>query len=398
MSRSSAKALQAQHIAEYDRGVAEYFMRLALTEAAKGLGRTRPNPVVGAVLVKGGRIVGRGYHRKAGTAHAEVVAIESAGAKARGADLYTTLEPCNHFGRTPPCTQAILEAGIRRVVCGSSDPNPLVNGKGVARLRREGIEVLTDVLREEADRLNRPFFKHVLTGLPWVTVKVASTLDGRIATRTGDSRWVTGEAAREKVHRLRDQVDAILVGAGTARADDPKLTTRLANAGGRDALRVVVDSRLSLPKTLQLFTQRSPAQTVVATLEDPDTRKARALGGLGVEVWQLPSRGGRVDLRALLGRLGEQGLTHVLAEGGAGLYSALLSERLCDELWLFLAAKLAGGDGLAWTGALGVTRMSDAVALRELSVEPVGPDVLLRGLFPWAALPSHPKARRGRSR
>jgi diaminohydroxyphosphoribosylaminopyrimidine deaminase/5-amino-6-(5-phosphoribosylamino)uracil reductase len=357
-------------------------MRLALEEAAKGLGRTSPNPVVGAVLVKGGRIIARGYHRRAGTAHAEVVALEAAGAKARGADLYTTLEPCDHYGRTPPCSQAILDAGVRRVIVASSDPNPKVNGKGMARLRRAGVEVLTGVLQEEADKLNRPFFKAVSTGLPYVTLKAAVTLDGKLATATGDSRWVTGEQARAWVHRLRDQVDVILVGANTVRKDNPQLTTRLPEGKGKDPVRVVVDSHLRLSPKLTVFTQRSPARTVVATLGDPTGRKAKRLMATGAEVWRLPGKDGRVDLEALLRRLAKEGLNHVLVEGGAEVYGSLLREELADELLLFVAPKLIGGEGLSWSGSLGVKQMARALTVRALSFEQVGEDLLLRARLP----------------
>src|SRR4051794_9610438 len=243
ITRARAKA---HHIprktraAEFDQAVAEFFMRIAVDEAKKGVGRTSPNPAVGAVIVKSGRIVARGYHKKAGTAHAEVVAIAAAKGRTAGADLYTTLEPCNHFGRTPPCSQAILDAGIRRVICGSSDPNPLVNGKGIQKLRKAGVEVVTHVLQDECNQLNRPFFKTVRTGLPFVTLKAAITLDGKLASATGDSKWVTGEAARERVHQARNVADVVLVGAGTVEKDDPALTTRI--EGGRDAVRIVVDS------------------------------------------------------------------------------------------------------------------------------------------------------------
>lgn len=377
--RSAAqRTSRTQRVAEFDLAVAEYFMEAALAEAAKGLGRTHPNPVVGVVIVKNGRILGRGFHKKAGTAHAEVIALEAAGPKARGADLYTTLEPCNHFGRTPPCSEAILQAGIKRVVCASADPNPVVNGKGIARLRRAGVEVVTGVLREQADRLNRPFFKHVRTGMPWVTLKAAVTLDGKLATARGDSKWVTSEVSREHVHRLRDRVDAILIGANTARLDDPKLTTRLPNGEGRDPIRVVVDTRLALPPRLRLFTQRSPAKTIVATVASADGRKARALARAGVEVWQVGGKG-QVDLAQLLRRLGQEGLTHVLVEGGAALFGSLVRAGLADELVLFVAPKLLGGDGLSWLGPLGIGRMGDAVRLQEVSHEQSGEDLVVRG-------------------
>jgi len=374
----AGRAPRAKRTADFDQAVAEFFMRLALEEASKGLGRTSPNPVVGAVLVKGGRILARGYHRRAGTAHAEVVALEAAGSKARGADLYTTLEPCDHYGRTPPCSQALLDAGVRRVITASSDPNPKVNGKGVARLRRAGVEVLTGVLKEEADQLNRPFFKAMSTGLPYVTLKAAVTLDGKLATATGDSRWVTGEEARAWVHRLRDRVDVILVGATTARRDNPQLTTRLPGGEGKDPVRVVVDSHLRLTSTLNLFAQRSPSRTVVATLEDPAARKAKRFLATGADVWQLPEKQGRVDLEALMRRLAKEGLNHVLVEGGAEMYGSFLREELADELLLFVAPKLIGGEGLSWSGSLGVKQMARALTVGALAMEQVGTDVLLR--------------------
>lgn len=377
----ATRAPRAKRAADFDRAVAEFFMRIALEEAAKGLGRTSPNPVVGAVLVKGGRIIARGYHKKAGTAHAEVVALEAAGAKAKGADLYTTLEPCDHYGRTPPCSLAILEAGVRRVICASSDPNPKVSGKGVARLRRGGVQVLTGVLAQEADKLNRPFFKVMRTGLPWVTLKAAVTLDGKLATATGDSRWVTGEPARAWVHRLRDSVDVILVGANTVRKDDPKLTTRLPGGGGKDPLRVIVDSHLRLSPGYTVFTQRSAARTVIATLEDPEGRKARRFLSQGVEVWQVRQKADRVDLKALLRRIAKGGLNHVLVEGGAEMYGSFLRAHLADALALFLAPKLIGSPGLSWAGDLGVKEMVQAVAVKDLSFERFGEDMLLQGLL-----------------
>lgn len=362
--------------AEFDRAVAEFFMRIALEEAARGVGRTSPNPAVGAILVKGGRVIGRGHHRKAGTPHAEVIAIESAGARARGADLYTTLEPCDHFGRTPPCTRAILEAGVRRVFFASSDPNPLVDGRGVARLRRAGVLVRGGVLADEADRLNRPFFKYVRTGLPYVTLKAAITLDGKIATATGDSRWVTGARARELVHGLRDRADAVLVGANTVERDDPRLTARL--PGARDPVRVVVDSRLRSSPRRKVYAQRSDARTIVATLRPERGAAARRLTEAGAQVWTLPEDGGRVDLDALLRRLAGEGLLHVLVEGGAEIFSSFLTARLADELLLFVAPKLVGESGLTWAGDLGVEAMAKAVRVGALTVERVGEDLLLR--------------------
>jgi diaminohydroxyphosphoribosylaminopyrimidine deaminase/5-amino-6-(5-phosphoribosylamino)uracil reductase len=352
-------------------------MRLALAEAQRGLGRTHPNPAVGAVIVKAGRVIARGYHAKAGTPHAEAVALARAGAKAKGATIYSTLEPCDHFGRTPPCTQAILDAGIARVVCGSADPNPLVDGKGVRRLRAAGIEVVEHVLRAETDALNRPFLKALATGLPFVTVKLGSTFDGKIATSTGRSKWITSEASRARVHALRDRVDAILVGAGTVVADDPQLTTRLPGCEGRSPVRVVVDAGLSSPLTSRVFDVKQGPRTIVATLAAPGGAKARALEAAGVTVWCFKARGGEVPMRALLRRLRAEELLHVLVEAGPGVTGRLLRAGLVDELWLFIAPRLFGSDGLSWSGALGVTAPARARALRFVSVEPVGDDLLV---------------------
>jgi diaminohydroxyphosphoribosylaminopyrimidine deaminase / 5-amino-6-(5-phosphoribosylamino)uracil reductase len=353
--------------------VAERFMRLALAEAEKGRGRTSPNPAVGAVLVKGGRVLARGHHARAGTPHAEVVALREAGARARGADLYTTLEPCNHWGKTPPCSAAIVEAGVRRVFVGSRDPNPLVNGRGNARLRRAGVAVTTGVLRGPCDALNEAWFRYITAGRPFVTLKAAVTLDGRIATRTGDSRWVTGEAARAEVHRLRDAVDAVLVGAGTARADDPLLTTRLPGGAGRDPVRVVLDTRLRLPRGLRLFHPSSPAPTLVATA----SARARRLGP-SVELLRCAARRGRLDLPDLLGKLGERGITHLLVEGGAAVHSAFLAAGLVDRLVLFVAPKILGG-GRSWLEGPGPRLMAGALRLDGVEVRWVGEDLLVTG-------------------
>jgi diaminohydroxyphosphoribosylaminopyrimidine deaminase/5-amino-6-(5-phosphoribosylamino)uracil reductase len=360
--------------------VHEFFMRIALKQAEKGLGRTSPNPAVGAVITQGGRVVARGFHAKAGAPHAEVLAIRAAGPRARGGDLYTTLEPCNHQGRTPPCTDAILEAGIRRVICASHDPNPLVDGKGIARLRRAGVQVITGILEEQADSLNRPFLKAMRTGLPWVTLKAAVTLDGKIATATGDSRWVTGEDARAMVHRLRDRVDAILVGANTVVRDDPRLTTRLPRGKGKNPVRIVVDSRLRLSPDRAVF-REIEARTIVATTAPLSSPKARRLASRGIELWPAPKRGGQVDLRAVMRRAAREGLQHVLVEGGAQVFASALRERLADELWLFLAPKILGDGGLSWAGHLGIREMRQALAVGHLSVEHVGEDLLVRALL-----------------
>ncbi|OFX20109.1 MAG: riboflavin biosynthesis protein RibD [Anaeromyxobacter sp. RBG_16_69_14] len=367
----------------FDRAVAEFFMRIALREAEKGIGRTSPNPAVGAVLVKNGRVIGRGHHARAGGPHAEVVALRAAGSRAEGADLYTTLEPCNHWGKTPPCSLAIVQAGVRRVVVGSRDPNPVVNGRGLTRLRRSGVEVVTDVLRDECDALDEHWFRFIKSGRPFVTLKAAITLDGKIATSGGDSRWVTGEVAREEVHRLRDRVDAVLVGASTARTDDPLLTTRLPGGKGRDPIRVVLDTRLTLPASLKLFHPKSTAHTLVATA----SRKPRRFDP-GVETVCCKTQGRRIDLGDLLAKLAQRGITHLLVEGGAQVHAAFLAARLVDRVVLFVAPKILVG-GKDWLGGDGPERMADALRLEGVEVRRVGEDLVLTGT------PAFSRPRRG---
>ncbi|MBL9037931.1 MAG: bifunctional diaminohydroxyphosphoribosylaminopyrimidine deaminase/5-amino-6-(5-phosphoribosylamino)uracil reductase RibD [Archangium sp.] len=347
-------------------------MREALEEAKKGLGRTHPNPAVGAVVVKQGRVLARGFHAQAGTPHAEVVALRQLGRRAAGATLYSTLEPCNHQGRTPPCTQAIIAAGIRRVVFASSDPNPLVDGKGARALRAAGVEVVPHVLRDEADMLNRPFFKVMRTGLPWVTLKAAITLDGKIATASGDSRWISSEASRDVVHQLRDLIDGIVVGAGTVVADNPRLTTRLARKAGRNAARIVLDPQLRTRPTAKVY-----ARGVRRIVVTGSTRGHEPFLRRGVEVWVLPLRRGRFTLEPLLEGLAEEGLLHLMVEGGAGVYEAFLRARQVDELALFVAPKLLGHTAKTWTGGLLARTVKQALMLENLQAEPVGGDLLI---------------------
>jgi len=350
-------------------------MGLALNEAAKGLGRTHPNPVVGAVVARGAQVLGLGHHRKAGGAHAEVEALREAGKKARGADLYVTLEPCNHQGRTPPCTDAILSAGIARVFIGSIDPNPLVKGKGAQRLRAAGVAVRTGVLGEACDAANEMWFKFITRKLPWVVLKAAVTLDGKLATASGDSRWVSGPRSREMAHALRDELDAVLVGIGTALADDPRLTAR--GRGQRDPVRVVVDSAARLPPDARVLRQRSQAPTLVACTLRADPRRVKALQRAGAEIVRCQSRDGRVDLKDLLERLAGRGLTSVLVEGGAAIHGSFLTGRLWDELYLFIAPKVAGGNAPSWAGFPGARRMGEVLGARIVDSGPVGDDLLV---------------------
>lgn len=354
----------------------ERYMTEALALARRGLGRTSPNPAVGALVVRSGRIVGRGYHRRAGGPHAEVLALREAGARARGATLYVTLEPCIHTGRTGPCVPLVLDAGVRRVVVGAVDPNPRVRGGGIRRLRASGVEVVTGVLGGECRRLNEHFEKHVTTGLPFVALKLATTLDGRIATRSGDSRWVTGEAARRRVHELRDRFDAVLVGSETVIRDDPRLTCRI--RGGRDPLRVVLDGRLRASESARVFA--GDGRVRLYTMAERSAKACR-LGARGVVV----RRGGgdrSGSLRRVLRDLGADGVTSVLVEGGARVAARALRDGLVDRLILFVAPKLVGGDGRPLAAELGVRRMRDALLVADLTIERVGRDWLVEGRPP----------------
>lgn len=362
----------------------ERMMALALRAARRAEGRTFPNPPVGAVIAVGDRVLARGLHRRAGADHAEVDALRQVGFRPpRGATLYVTLEPCAHHGRTPPCTDAILASGLRRVVVGTADPHPHTDGRGLDRLRRAGLDVVLGVLEAPCRELIRGFTSLARRGRPWVVLKLAATLDGRIATRTGHSQWVTGPEARREVHRLRDRLDGILVGAGTVRADDPQLTCRLPR--GRDPLRIVISGSLDLSPEARVL---APAKTsgwpaaLVATTRRAPAAKAKALEARGAEILRLAGRGGRVDVDALLTALGARGLTTVLVEGGSEVTARFLEGGFVDEVYWFVAPKIVGGlEAVAAVGGRGVARMDDAVTLAELSARRVGADLLLRG-FP----------------
>jgi diaminohydroxyphosphoribosylaminopyrimidine deaminase/5-amino-6-(5-phosphoribosylamino)uracil reductase len=351
------------------------FMRRAMRLAERGRGRTSPNPVVGAVLVRHGRVVGEGWHRALGLPHAEQEAIAAAGARARGATLYVTLEPCVHVGRTPPCVDAIISAGIRRCVVACRDPHSIVNGRGLRALRRAGIGVTLGLCADEARRQLGGYWLAHTARRPRVTWKVAASLDGRIADARGRSRWITGPEARTLGHRLRAASDAIVVGAGTARADDPRLSARGVHAG-RQPLRVVCDTHLKLPLTLRLFGRRLARGTVVACGPRPRTQRVLALERRGVQVWRLPLRGGHVSPAAVARRLVEAGCHDVLLEGGARLGTAWLEAGRVDRLVLALAPRLLGGDGLAWCGPL-ARGLADAPRGRLVSTQRVGDDAML---------------------
>ena len=357
-------------------------MRRALSLAERAFGRTAPNPLVGAVLVKDGEIVGEGYHRRAGMPHAEVEALRDAGEAARGATAYVTLEPCSHFGRTPPCTHALIDAGVREVVYAAGDPNPLVSGRGVEQLRAAGVAVRNSICHDEATALNRPFFKFIQTKMPFITAKFGMTLDGKIATASGDSKWITNAAAREQGHRLRNVSDAIVVGVGTVLADDPSLTTRLSDTSDvRHPVRVVVDTHARTPVSAKLVSGGLPGRTVLAATEKADESNLDALRAHGVEVWVLPlDSAERVDLTALLHKLGENELVNVMVEGGGTLLGSLLELGQIDRVWAFIAPKIVGGiDAPTPFGGAGIGRLSEAYNLEITSVKQLDGDIWIEG-------------------
>jgi len=361
-------------------------MRRALELARQAEGRTSPNPMVGAVLVKNGQIVGEGYHHQAGGSHAEIKALRSAGDAARGARLYVNLEPCAHYGRTPPCTQALIHAGVSEVYYAVSDPNPLVQGKGHAQLEAAGIIVHKGLLEDEATLLNRPFFKFIATGKPFVIAKFAMSLDGKIATPQGESQWITSETSRQRGHQLRDITDAILVGAGTVLADDPQLTTRLPMADVHHPLRIVADSRGKVPLSARLYDPELPGKTVLATTSQCDPAHRAALKARGVDVWTLPANAdGRVSLSALLDEIGRHGLLTVLVEGGSELLGSFFLEGFVDRVWAFIAPLIIGGqEAPGPVGGPGVEKLAQALRLRQIKTEVLDGDLWIQGDIPLA--------------
>jgi diaminohydroxyphosphoribosylaminopyrimidine deaminase / 5-amino-6-(5-phosphoribosylamino)uracil reductase len=351
------------------------FMMRALELAERGRGRTSPNPVVGAVVVRHGRVVGEGWHRSIGLAHAEAEALDRAGPKARGATLYVTLEPCAHFGRTPPCVDAVIRAGIRRCVVATRDPHPIVNGRGLRRLRQAGVEVSLGLCRESARRTLAGYWLAHTEQRPRVTWKVAATLDGRTADRRGRSRWITGAAARAAGHALRARADAVLIGSTTARLDDPRLTVRAARRA-RQPLRVVCASDLDLSRRLRLFQAPLARGTVVACNGRAPRTRQRSLERAGVSVWRLPSARDGVSPAALARRLVREGRHEVLLEGGAELGRSWLRAGLVDRIALFVAPRVLGADGSPWCGPLGLDLGHD-IRGRIVEQRRLGEDALI---------------------
>lgn len=351
------------------------YMEQALTIAQYAIGRTSPNPMVGAVIVHKGRVVGQGWHRQAGTPHAEIHALRQAGELAHGATMYVTLEPCSHHGRTGPCVDAVIAAGIKKVVVAMQDPNPVVAGRGIKKLRAASIEVIEGVLAAEAAQLNEVFIKWISTQRPFVVLKSAMSLDGKIAAYTGHSQWITGTVARERVHQLRDCCDGILVGIGTVLADNPSLTTRL-EYPGKNPLRIVVDSKARISLEAQVITDGLP--TIVAVTSQAPHDKVETLRAAGVQVLLIDSKQGRVDLSQLFTTLGQQGITSILVEGGASINATLLEENLVDKVQWFIAPKIIGGtEAPGPVGGRGVADVNHANLFEDIKMETVGEDILI---------------------
>ncbi|MFC1596231.1 bifunctional diaminohydroxyphosphoribosylaminopyrimidine deaminase/5-amino-6-(5-phosphoribosylamino)uracil reductase RibD [Candidatus Margulisiibacteriota bacterium] len=369
------------------------YMREALTIAESMRGRTNPDPMVGAVIVKDGEVISRGYHAELATPHAEVFAIEKAHGDTRGATIYVNLEPCCHWGNNPPCTDSIIRAGIKRVVMAMRDPNPLVKEcDSIKILQHAGIDVETGVLEKEAKKLNEVFIKFITKKKPFVILKMAVTLDGKIATKTGDSRWVTSLDSRQYVHRLRSEVDAVMVGVNTVLQDDPQLTVRDQGALKRpvkdNPIRIVLDSLARTPVDANVIKEiTDKSGTVIAVSSRADTNKVQALKNVGAEILYVPEiEEGKLDLRILMNELGEKEICYLMVEGGAAVNSSMLEADMVDKVFCFIAPKIAGGaEAVSAVGGIGVEEMSKALQLEDVRIEPIGSDVLVRGYVhvPW---------------
>jgi len=356
------------------------YMKMALHLAQQGRGRTSPNPMVGAVVVKDGAVAGMGYHQKAGTPHAEIHALNEAGMAAQGSTLYVTLEPCCHRGRTLPCVDFIIRSRVARVVAAMQDPNPLVNGRGIRMLRDAGIKVDIGILENEALVLNEFFIKYITKKIPFVILKAAVSLDGRIATRTGESRWITGEAARERAHEIRDTVDAVLVGVNTVITDNPSLTTRLAGRQGRDPIRIILDTHLRTPLDARVIVNDSPAKTFIFAGGDVARERIKAYQERNVTVLVAKKGMHRIEFVQILEDLGVMEVSSLMIEGGAEVHASALKSGIVDRVVFFVAPKIIGGGGSRESvGNLGVERIRDAVQIEHIHVEQVGEDVMIEG-------------------
>lgn len=355
------------------------YMRLAIELASKTSGQTSPNPVVGAVIVKENQIIGIGAHLKAGKAHAEVHAINMAGEKVRGATVYVTLEPCSHFGRTPPCADVLIKSEVKRVVIASTDPNPLVAGKGIDKLKKAGIEVEVGILREEAEQLNEVFFHYISTGMPYVTLKSAISLDGKIATATGESKWITSEEARLDVHKYRHQHDGILVGINTIIKDDPELTTRLP-LGGKNPVRIILDTSLRMPLDAKVVND-DKAPTWIIVGNNAADEKIKAMEAKNIEIIKMPAD--TIDIHSTLKILGEKGLTSLYVEGGSQINGSFIKAKAVNQVITYIAPKIIGGVAAPTSiGGEGFERMCDVLELQIKSIEKIGQDIKIVAAMP----------------
>lgn len=364
---------------EEQKKIDEMYMERALALAARGRGTTTPNPMVGAVIVKDGRIIGEGYHIRAGEGHAEVNAFKNATEDVAGATMYVTLEPCSHYGKTPPCADKIVEKKIGRVVVGALDPNPLVAGRGIEKIRNAGIPVVTGVLAEESIALNEVFMKYIVTKRPFVVLKAAMSLDGKIATADGESQWISCETSREEVHRLRHELTGIMAGIGTVLADDPMLNCRI--PGGKQPVRIIVDSHLSIPENSKLAASAKEFPLVVASVEKSDASKKARLEVMGAKVIEIPAnQDGHVDLNALMERLGEMKIDSILLEGGGRLAEGALKAGIVDKVQFYIAPVLIGGEGAKTpVEGRGIETLSQAWHISDWKAETIGDDLKIIG-------------------
>jgi len=353
-------------------------MEKALSLAARGKGRTSPNPLVGAVIVKGNKIIASDYHRKAGTPHAEILALKKAGKKAKGATLYINLEPCCHTEKkTPPCTKSIIKSGIKKVVIAMIDPNPEVSGRGIKELRKAGIETEVGIMEAKAKKLNEAFIKFITKKEPFVILKIAQSIDGKIAASKGESKWITGEKAREYVHRLRNEVDAVLVGIGTVKKDNSSLTCRI--RGGRNPHRIIADSNLQIPLNAKVLKHKDN-KTIIATTKTANKKKINLLKSYGIKLLILKSKAGKIDLKRLIKEMGKLNITSVMIEGGSSINASALSSGIVDKVMFFTAPRIIGGvDAVPSVGGKSPASLKDAIQLKNIRVTNIGEDILVEG-------------------
>jgi diaminohydroxyphosphoribosylaminopyrimidine deaminase/5-amino-6-(5-phosphoribosylamino)uracil reductase len=353
----------------------EYFMRRAIELAVKSKGKTSPNPMVGAVVVKNGRVIAEGYHEQAGLAHAEIMALDKAAAKAKGATLYVTLEPCAHYGRTPPCTDMIIRSGIKEVIIGMQDPNPLNNGKGIEILRQNHIKVEAGFCEDQLRQINESFIKYITKRMPFVTVKVAQSLDGKIATRTGDSKWITSDKSRGYAHRIRSQFDAIMVGVNTVRKDDPRLDSWFSK---KHPIKIIVDSQLSISQDANLFSGKSQVIVVTLNVRPGQETENRKLLGAKAKILEVKEKDGQINLNDMMKKLARMDITSILVEGGGTLVGSLFDDGLVDKVMFFVSPKIVGGkEAVSSVMGRGIERMDKAIKLKQTKLRRFGEDMLV---------------------